>query len=145
MRGQINGLNDALNARIDNIPAGPQGEPGPPFAGIIIDGVTTLPPGEAATVTANLQGDNMHLLFGLPRGADGSNGTNGSDGTSGSNGSDGAPDEVSAAQLAAEIAGTSANTNSIALLNFTVSDPPTQADLQAVANKLDELINALRR
>jgi len=30
-------------------------------------------------------------------------------------------------------------------LNFFPSDPPTQSELQAVANKLDELIGALRR
>jgi hypothetical protein len=39
----------------------------------------------------------------------------------------------------------SANTNTIALLGLTVSDPPTQAEVQALANKLDELILALRR
>jgi len=30
-------------------------------------------------------------------------------------------------------------------LNLTVSDPSTQSELQAVANKLEELIAALRR
>ena len=30
-------------------------------------------------------------------------------------------------------------------LAMGVSDPPTQAEVQAIANKLDELINALRR
>jgi hypothetical protein len=29
-------------------------------------------------------------------------------------------------------------------LGLTVSDPPTQADVQAIADKLDELINTLR-
>ena len=42
-------------------------------------------------------------------------------------------------------AGTSANTNAVSQLGLTVSDPPTQSELQAVANKLDELIAALRR
>jgi hypothetical protein len=70
-------------------------------------------------------------------------------------GNDGAPGpqgpagEVTTAQLAQEIAfafgGTSANSNTVQPLNLTVSDPPTQSDVQALANKLDELISALRR
>ncbi len=40
---------------------------------------------------------------------------------------------------------TSANSNNVSTLGLTVSDPPTQAEMQSVANKLDELINALRR
>lgn len=39
----------------------------------------------------------------------------------------------------------SANTNGVQLLGLTVSDPPTQSELQAVANKIDELITAMRR
>jgi hypothetical protein len=31
----------------------------------------------------------------------------------------------------------------VAPLGLTVSNPPTQADVQAIADKLDELINAL--
>lgn len=46
---------------------------------------------------------------------------------------------------AAAIAGTSANTNRVALLNLPESDLPTQAQMQAIANKLDELITTLRR
>ena len=49
------------------------------------------------------------------------------------------------AQLAAAIADTSANSNVVALLNLTVSDPPSQAEVQSIADKLDELITALRR
>ena len=40
---------------------------------------------------------------------------------------------------------TSANSNGVALLGQVVSDPPTQAEVQQIANKLDELVNALRR
>jgi len=39
----------------------------------------------------------------------------------------------------------SGNSNGVAFLNLTVSDPPTQAEVQALANKLDELIQAQRR
>jgi len=49
------------------------------------------------------------------------------------------------AQLAAEIGGTSANSNGVGTLGMSVSDPPTQVEVQAIADKLDELINALRR
>ena len=47
--------------------------------------------------------------------------------------------------LGTAIAGTSANTNNVQLLGLTVSDPPTQSEMQAIANKLDELITAQRR
>ncbi|HBJ86384.1 MAG TPA: hypothetical protein DDZ88_21515 [Verrucomicrobiales bacterium] len=75
----------------------------------------------------------VHLTFGIPAGADGSNG------------SDGEPGEVSFQQLEDAISGTSANSNGVAELGMTVSDPPTQAEVQQIADKLDELILALRR
>jgi hypothetical protein len=33
----------------------------------------------------------------------------------------------------------------VAVLGLTVSDPPTQSEVQDLANKLDELITAMRR
>lgn len=42
-------------------------------------------------------------------------------------------------------ANSSANTNGVAFVNLAVSDPPTQAEMQTLASKLDELIAALRR
>ena len=48
-------------------------------------------------------------------------------------------------QLNDAIATTSSNSNGVALLGLAVSDPPTQAEVQQIADKLDELINALRR
>jgi hypothetical protein len=60
-------------------------------------------------------------------------------------GAQGAPGEVTNAALNAAIAGTSNNTNGVTLLNLTVSDPPTQAEMQAIANKIDEMITAQRR
>ena len=56
-----------------------------------------------------------------------------------------APGEVSAANLAAAIDGTSGNSNGVATLGIASSDPPTQGEVQAIADKLDELISALRR
>ncbi len=69
----------------------------------------------------------------------------------------GPPGEVTQAQLSNDLSNavnqamlitlpqTSANTNGVALLGLTVSDPPTQAEMQSMANKLDGLINAARR
>ena len=48
-------------------------------------------------------------------------------------------------QLDNAIAGTSSHSNGVALLGLAVSDPPTQAEVQQIVNKLDELITALRR
>jgi hypothetical protein len=50
-----------------------------------------------------------------------------------------------ASALSSAISGTSNNTNAVSTLGMSVSDPPTQSEMQAIANKLDELINALRR
>jgi hypothetical protein len=120
---------------------GPVGPAGPAVANAVIDSVTTLDAGESATVNTVFDGATnlVHFSFGIPRGLDGTNGTNGVDG---SNGLDG---EVSNAALASAISGTSNNSNGVAALGLTVSDPPTQSELQQVADKLDELINALRR
>ena len=79
MRGQLNALND----KIDAIPAGPPGPQGPPFASAVVDGVSTLNPGDNATVSTSFDGNNVRFTFGIPRGADGTNGTNGTDGAQG--------------------------------------------------------------
>src|SRR6187200_2294471 len=42
-------------------------------------------------------------------------------------------------------ANSSANTNAVNLLGFTVSDPPTQSEVQAILEKLNEFLNAARR
>ena len=44
------------------------------------------------------------------------------------------------ADLATAIDGTSANTNAVDTLGMGVSDPPTQSEVQQIADKLDELI-----
>ncbi len=49
------------------------------------------------------------------------------------------------AALVAAISGTSNNTNAVTTLGLTVSNPPTQGEMQAIADKLDELILAGRR
>jgi len=52
---------------------------------------------------------------------------------------------VTNSTLNTAIAGTSSNSNAVSMLGFAVSDPPTQSEVQQIVNKLDELINALRR
>ncbi|MEQ1862543.1 MAG: hypothetical protein ABMA13_21700 [Chthoniobacteraceae bacterium] len=50
------------------------------------------------------------------------------------------------AQITAAIAGSSSNTNAVATLNLTINNnPPQQWEVQPIADKLDELINAQRR
>lgn len=102
---------------------GPIGPQGPPFANAIIDSVSTLPPGSPATVSVMFDGANVRFTFGLPAGADG------------------APGEVSNAQLATDIAGTSSNTNAVATLDTPFADP----DAEAMRQKLNEFILAARR
>lgn len=84
----------------------------------------------------------LRLIFDIPQGSDGPPGATGQ---SGSDGQQGSPGEVSSAMLTSAIGGTSSNSNGVALLSLIASDPPTQAEMQALANKMDELINALRR
>ena len=124
----------------DAKPAALQGTPGsqgPPFANAVIDSVNTLAPGEPASVWVSFDGTNVHFTFNIPRGAQGEQGIQGSPGE--------VTNAAMASAISSAIAGTSNNTNGVALLNLTVSDPPAQAELQAVANKIDELINAQRR
>lgn len=54
------------------------------------------------------------------------------------------PAQVAAAEANA-IGNSSNNSNGVATMGMVVSDPPTQSEVQAIADKLDELINALRR
>jgi len=47
--------------------------------------------------------------------------------------------------LSEALAGSSANTNGVPTLEIAISEPPTQAELQAVLDRLNEVILALRR
>ncbi|MBL9183014.1 MAG: hypothetical protein JNN17_12810 [Verrucomicrobiaceae bacterium] len=133
LRSQFNGLKDL----IDTIPAGPPGPEGP--AG---------PQGpEGAQGVQGPMG---------PQGPEGPQGPSGGPpgpegpmGPSGPTGPQGPPGEVTQTDLNnAELnmlSQSSANSNGVSTLNLVVSDPPTQSEVQDLANKLDELINALRR
>lgn len=116
-------------------PMGETGPQGPPFATAVVDGVNTLEPWESATVDATFDGSNVHFTFGIPRGNDGNNGADGA------NGSDGAPGEVSQQALDDAIANTSNNSNSVNTLDNTYAD----TDAEELRQKVNELINALRR
>ena len=87
-----------------------------------------------------------------PQGAVGPSGPAGQQGTAGvpgPQGEQGPQGDVSASDMENAInnalGGTSNNSNSVAQVEMTVSDPPTQSEMQTIANKLDELIAALRR
>lgn len=135
-----------------------------------IDAVNTVNPGDAASVTVSVSANRLHFTFSIPRGQDGSTGPagptgdpgptggvgpagpigeTGPEGPAGPIGPQGPPGDVSQAMLDAALAtalsATSANSNSVPTLNLSVSDPPSSLDVQMVVNKLDELIQALRR
>ncbi len=110
---------------------------GPPFAQAVVDNVATLDPAEPATVGVTFDGTDVHFDFGIPRGEQGAGGDPGAQG------------EVSLAQLddalAGVVANSSANTYGVETLDIAISDPPTQAELQAVVDKLNEMLLAQRR
>lgn len=120
MRGQLTGLKDLIDA-VPNI------------TGAQVDSVVTLDPNEPATVSVNLVGTTLHLTFGIPKGFDGSEGP------------EGAPGEVAQQDLDDAINGTANNCDQVGNLGMTVGDPPGQSEMQMIADKMDELINALRR
>ena len=113
-------------------PPGNDGAQGPPFAQAIVDSVTTLDPGNPATVGVSFDGSNVRFTFAIPRGNDGSNG---------SDGSQGPPGEISQVQLDNAISGTSANTNGVSTLDTGFADP----DMEAMRQKLNEMILNGRR
>jgi hypothetical protein len=123
-----------LKALIDAVPAGPPGPEGP-------QGNT----GETGLIGP--QGPEGPQ--GPSGGPPGPEGQPGPQGTAGNPGEQGPPGEVSQAALdgaiTTAVGGSSANSNGVATLDDPVSDPPTQAEVQANRNKLNELILALRR
>ena len=60
-------------------------------------------------------------------------------------GAQGPPGEVTAAALNASIAGTSSNSNAVGTLGMMAAGFYDPGQMQAVINRLDELITALRR
>lgn len=114
MRSQLTGLKTLIDAVVS-------------ITAAQVDGVSTLPAGEPATVSVSVTSNTLHLTFGIPQGEQGPQG------------------EVSYTELTNAIDGTSSNSNGVSTLNIPISDPPQQWEVQQIADKLDELINALRR
>ena len=123
LRSQLTGLHDEIAA----IPA---------VTGATAEAGTAGGSGAQASASVSLSGGVLHFTFGIPAGP---------------------PGEVSQAQLSNDLANTqnatmqatlpltSANSNIVNPLNLIVSSPPETMDVQAIATKLDELIQALRR
>ena len=66
-------------------------------------------------------------------------------GNDGPQGPQGTTGEVSSMDPNTAIDSTSANSNGVDLIAYSPRDPPTAADWQALADKMNELITALRR
>ena len=80
-----------------------------------------------------------------PEGPQGPEGPPGPEGPQGADGPQGPMGEVSAADLACAIDGTALNPAGLTTLSQSISNPPTQAQVQAIQGKVNELITALQR
>ncbi|MBE2282522.1 MAG: hypothetical protein IAE77_03565 [Prosthecobacter sp.] len=96
-----------------------------------VDGVNTLPPGNAANVSLSVVGNTLHFTFDIPQGEVGPTG------------------EVTTNDMnnaiSNAISGTSNNTNGVSTLGQSADFNYNQSQMQDVLNKLDEFINAARR
>ena len=92
-----------------------------------VDGVNTLPPGNPANVSLSVVGNTLHFTFDLPQGEAGPMG------------------EVSSTDLSNAISGTSNNSNGVSTLGMGADGSYNPSQMQDLINKVDELINALRR
>jgi hypothetical protein len=99
----------------------------PTITSAAVDAVNTLPAGDPAEVAVSVVGGVLHLTFSIPMGQSGP------------------PGEVTTAALNATIATTSSNSNAVVNLSELAEGTYNQTQMQNVINKVDELINALRR
>lgn len=118
-------------------PQGNDGSQGPPFAQAVVDSVNTLPPGSPATVGVSFDGSNVRFTFGIPQGNDGPTGATGQ------------PGEVTQTDLnnglLNNLSQCSNNTNNVSNFGQGADGSYNQTQMQDLINKVDELINALRR
>jgi hypothetical protein len=112
---------------------GAQGPQGPPFAQAVVDGVTTLNPGDPATVQTNFDGSNVRFQFGIPRGSDGSDGAQGP------------PGEVSLTDLNNGLLNTLNQCSNVSNGVSTITNGYTDPEAEELRQKVNELIAALRR
>jgi hypothetical protein len=122
MRAQLNGLKDLIDA----IQVG--------ITNVVVDAVNTAPPGTPANVGVSLSGTELHFTFDIPQGFDGAAGQ---------------PGEVTQTDLnnamQNTLSQTSNNSNGVGSLSMNADSNYDPNQMQAVMQKLDELINALRR
>ena len=108
-------------------------------------------PLDSAVIRAQFTGLQDEILAipqgepGTPGGPPGPQGDPGPVGPQGETGPPGPPSEVTAAQLAAALATTARNPDSVTPLALAISDPPTQAEVQAIVDWLGPLLTALQR
>ena len=112
-------------------PQGPQGNDGVSVSNVYDDGT-----GRAVIQLSNGSSFGPFTIASGPQGMTGNDGPQGPQGPVG---------EISSMDLNTAIGSTSANTNGVDLIAYSPSDPPTAADWQALADKMNELITALRR
>jgi hypothetical protein len=134
-RDQFHGIKDLIDAV-------------PTITAAQVVGVTTLDPGNPADASVSVTGDTLHFTFDIPRGNDGAQGIagqTGADGAPGPQGPQGPTGEVSQTDLnnglLNTLSQTSANTNAVATLDNPFADP----DVEILRQKVNELINMLRR
>jgi hypothetical protein len=112
---------------------GAPGPQGPPFAQAVVDGVTTLNPGDPATVQTSFDGSNVRFTFGIPRGNDGMNGAQGP------------PGEVSQTDLNNGLLNTLNQCSNVSNGVSTITNGYTDPEAEELRQKVNELIAALRR
>ena len=129
MREQLTGLKSLIDAVLT-------------VTGAQVDSTNTVPPGSSAGVSVSLTGGVLHFHFDVPQGVDGQQGPAG---------------EVTQSQLSNDLVNTqnaavstamglsSANSNGVPTFGGSISNPPTQAEVQALADAYNNLVNALRR
>jgi hypothetical protein len=146
LRGQFTGLKDLIDAIPPSLP-GPPGEKGDKG-----DTGDQGPTGAEGRSVVNVYDDGsgraiVLMSDGTTYGpftiASGPPGNDGPPGPQGPMGEATMGDITNAVNNA--VAGTSNNSNAVTILDMTVSDPPTQTEVQNIASRLDELILALRR
>jgi hypothetical protein len=139
LRGQFTGLKTLMDAIPPPIPGPPgpqgiQGEPGP--QGNDGRSVVNVYDDGSGRAIVQMSDGTTYGPFTIASGPPGAEGPQGPQGPMG---------EATMGDIQNAIGGTSNNSNSVSILDMTVSDPPTQTEVQNIASRLDQLILALRR
>ncbi|MEQ1862580.1 MAG: hypothetical protein ABMA13_21885 [Chthoniobacteraceae bacterium] len=135
-------VRDQLNALHAEIVPGPPGPAGPPGAAGAAG--ATGPQGPAGAAGPQGEPGTPGGPPG-PQGPQGEVGPEGPQGPQGEPGPQGPPGEVTQSALDTAIAGTARNPNTVPPLTITISDPPTQAEVQAILDAHNALLAATIR